>query len=226
MIETTTIEGPSISNRDLSRSIEGRGPEILKDIYLENINMVTWQRTLSNSIKEASAIILKTNPTLKLSQIVSPQETYSIVNEILGSSKVSSMLSKDIEELVDMFCYLFDLNRVGLRLTALDGAMCPKFHVDRIPCRLITTYHGIATEWLPHAKADRTKLGHGSQGKPDNQSGLFKTSKAIQKLNQGEVALLKGEGWRGNQGAGLIHRSPQLREEKSRLLLTLDFIDE
>ena len=122
------------------------------------------------------------------------------------------MLSKDIEELVEMFCYLFDLNRVGLRLTALDGAMCPKFHVDRIPCRLITTYHGIATEWLPHAKADRTKLGHGSQGKPDNQSGLFKTSKAIQKLNQGEVALLKGEGWRGNQGAGLIHRSPQLRE--------------
>ena len=226
MIKSSTIKEPLISNGDFSRCIEGRKPEVLKDIYLENINMVTWQRTLSSSMKEASEKILKTNPTLKLSKIVMPQETYSTVNDLLGSSEVSSMLSKDIAELVDMFCYLFDLNRVGLRLTALDGAMCPKFHVDRIPCRLITTYHGIATEWLPHDTADRTKLGHGSQGKPDNQSGLFKTSKAIQKLNQGEVALLKGEGWRGNQGAGLIHRSPQLREEKSRLLLTLDFIDE
>ena len=226
MIKSSTIKEPLISNGDFSRYIECRKPEVLKDIYLENINMVTWQRTLSSSMKEASETILKTNPTLKLSKIVMPQETYSTVNDLLGSSEVSSMLSKDIAELVDMFCYLFGLNRVGLRLTALDGAMCPKFHVDRIPCRLITTYHGIATEWLPHAKADRTKLGHGSQGKPDNQSGLFKTSKAIQKLNQGEVALLKGEGWSGNQGAGLIHRSPQLREEKSRLLLTLDFIDE
>ena len=40
------------------------------------------------------------------------------------------------------------------------------------------------------------------------------------------VALLKGESWGGNQGAGLIHRSPQILEEKKRLLLTLDFIDE
>ena len=226
MIKSSIIKEPLISNGDFSRCIEGRKPEVLKDIYLENINMVTWQRTLSSSMKEASEKILKTNPTLKLSKIVMPQETYSTVNDLLGSSEVSSMLSKDIAELVDMFCYLFGLNRVGLRLTALDGAMCPKFHVDRIPCRLITTYHGIATEWLPHDTADRTKLGHGSQGKPDNQSGLFKSSDAIQQLNQGEVALLKGESWRGNQGAGLIHRSPQLREEKSRLLLTLDFIDE
>ena len=226
MTQSSSVLEASTSNIYSPRSIDGTKPEVLKDIYLEDINIVTWQRTLSNSLSEASESILKANPTLKLSQIVSPQETYSIVNELLGSSKVSSMLSKDIEELVDMFCYLFDLNRVGLRLTALNGAMCPKFHVDRIPCRLITTYHGIATEWLPHDTANRTKLGHGSQGKPDNQSGLFKSSDAIQQLNQGEVALLKGESWRGNQGAGLIHRSPQLREEKSRLLLTLDFIDE
>ena len=87
------------------------------------------------------------------------------MNELLGYSKMSAILSNDIAELVDMFCLLFGLNQAGIRLTVLNSAMCPKFHVDRVPCRLITTYHGIATEWLPHGLANRTKLGHGSQGK-------------------------------------------------------------
>lgn len=132
-----------------------------------------------------------------------------------------------------MFCCLFDLGSAGLRLTALDRAMCPRFHVDKIPCRLVTTYQGIATEWLPHHHVDRSKLGAGSEGKSDEQSGLFQNLEDIQRLHQGEVALLKGEGWEGNEGAGLVHRSPAMpviadsvkmhAVSERRLLLTLDF---
>ena len=46
----------------------------------------------------------------------------------------------------------------------------------------------------------------------------------MQQLSQGDVALLKGEGWVGNEGKGLIHRSPQLSDQASRLILTIDFI--
>ena len=48
----------------------------------------------------------------------------------------------------------------------------------------------------------------------------------MQQLSQGDVALLKGEGWVGNEGKGLIHRSPQLSDQASRLILTIDFIDD
>ena len=44
----------------------------------------------------------------------------------------------------------------------------------------------------------------------------------IQQINAGEVALLKGEKWQGNEGAGLIHRSPALAPGERRLILTLD----
>ena len=47
----------------------------------------------------------------------------------------------------------------------------------------------------------------------------------IKCLNQGDVALLKGEAWKGNKGAGLIHRSPTLDSNSRRLLLTIDFMD-
>ncbi|WP_297291060.1 DUF1826 domain-containing protein [Oceanicoccus sp.] len=35
---------------------------------------------------------------------------------------------------------------------------------------------------------------------------------------------MKGELWEGNEGAGLVHRSPSLSAGERRLLLTLDAI--
>jgi hypothetical protein len=43
-------------------------------------------------------------------------------------------------------------------------------------------------------------------------------------MSAGDVALLKGEKWQGNQGAGLIHRSPALKTGERRLILTLDWL--
>ena len=172
----------------------------------------------------AAEHILETQPRLQKSLTVTPASAYEAINQTLGATDLITTLSEDITLLVDMFCHLFDLNRAGIRLTTLDRAMCPRFHVDRVPCRLITTYRGVATQWLHHHNVDRSKLGHGNQGKPDEESGLFKTSTDIQHLDQGDVALLKGELWQDNEGAGLVHRSPQLENNTRRLLLTLDFI--
>ncbi len=200
--------------------------DVLADIYQENTNIVVWKRSLTYKLLEASNSILSTTPDLEISLVVSPQDTVSNLQARLDSSKVMMILIEDIHKLVNMFCDLFDLKRVGLRLTSLKHAMCPRFHVDNVPCRLITTYQGIATEWLSHGNADRSKLGVGNKGKPDSQSGIYQDETNIQQLSQGDVALLKGEAWVGNEGKGLIHRSPQLYDQASRLILTIDFIDE
>ena len=148
-----------------------------------------------------------------------------ISSNLAGSLGIENYqaLSDNIAEVVDMFCYLFELKRAGIRLMALDKAMCPKFHVDRVPCRLICTYQGKGTEWLPHSSVDRSKLGRGACGLADDESGLYQDSKQINQLSKGDVALLKGENWFGNENAGLVHRSPTLLSGDSRLLLTLDF---
>ncbi len=205
---------------------EGRQPEILSDIYQEDTNIVIWQRRLTSRLTDAAEAILISNPVLQTSMFVSPQDADATVKKTLVSTPFAAILSEDIAHLVDMFCYLFDLKRVGLRLTTLDRAMCPRFHVDRIPCRLVTTYQGVATEWLPNYAADRSILGAGNKGKADDQSGIFGSAADIQHLSQGDVALLKGELWDGNEGGGLIHRSPQLSGEARRLLLTLDFAND
>lgn len=43
-------------------------------------------------------------------------------------------------------------------------------------------------------------------------------------MQPGHVALVKGERWLGNEGRGLIHRSPSLAPGQRRLLLTLDWL--
>jgi hypothetical protein len=206
------------------RFIEGDKPTVLSNIYQQDCNIVAWKRDLTPDIQAIVNDFLVSNRGFQVSMTLSPQDAVAPIHKALGGSELTAPLSEDIAELVGMFCCLFDLGKVGLRLTVLDKAMCPRFHVDKVPCRLVTTYQGSATEWLPHSVVNRSKLGHGSEGNPDEQSGLFSKLDDVQQLTLGDVALLKGESWEGNEGAGLVHRSPSLSAGEQRLLLTLDII--
>lgn len=204
-------------------SSESNHSEILTDIYQDEHNIVIWRRTLSPDLLGSIDEFLKSHGAFKVAKEVTPHRVFADMREKLQNVQCAYELSENIAELVDMFCGLFDLKQAGLKLTVLDRAMCPRFHVDRVYCRLVTTYQGVATEWLPHNVVDRTKLGTGNNGLPDELSSLYQNSDDIQQLNNGDVALLKGELWKGNEHAGLVHRSPAPKPNERRLLLTLDF---
>jgi len=209
-----------ISPKSLS---QGEDPIIFGDIYREEINIVVWKRDLSMELQKTVTEFLLDKPNFQTSLSVTPGNVSSSLHKVMGATE-RPMLVDDIAQIVDIFCYLHETSGVGLRLSSLDRAMCPKFHVDRIPCRLVTTYQGVATEWLAHGAVDRTKLGMGSGGLPDNESGLYQHPSDIQQLHCGDVALLKGETWFNNENAGLVHRSPTVARGQKRLLLTLDFL--
>lgn len=202
----------------------GTEPAVLGDIYHEEINLAVWQRDHSSEFKEGVQSFLLEHPTFKAQMTVTPETIASSLKRVFERTNGTAELEEDISELVDMYCYLFELKQAGLRLSVLDRAMCPRFHIDRVPCRLVTTYVGSATEWIAHEHVDRSKLGAGNKGKPDNETGIYREEKHISQLSEGDVALLKGETWENNEGAGLVHRSPAVIEGELRLLLTLDFI--
>ena len=62
-------------------------------------------------------------------------------------------------------------------------------------------------------------------GLTDDKSGLYQSEQDINQIAAGDVAMLKGELWQGNENAGLVHRSPQVQTGETRLLLTLDFMN-
>ena len=212
----------------LNRSCHiGNTSSALSEIYQEQVNISIWQRKLNSKIALAANNIIQNYPHLEISEVIKSTDVNEMLDSKIELNEDVLGLSKDISELVYIFCDLFDLKQAVFKLKILDYAMCPRFHVDRVPCRLITTYHGTATEWLPHHLADRSKLGEVSHGKLDEDTGIFKKYDDIEQLSAGHVGLLKGESWKGNEGAGLIHRSPKVeKNEQKRLMLTLDFADD
>ncbi|MEM9622151.1 MAG: DUF1826 domain-containing protein [Pseudomonadota bacterium] len=199
----------------------GETPSVLADIYHPENHLTVWQRALDLPYRDSASRLLELKPNVEVTLTMTPDNTAQRLIEALGVPHVEP-LCQDMAEVVDMFCCLFNLRSAGLRLAALSRAMCPRFHVDRVPCRLVTTYSGAATEWLPHDEVDRSKLGRAGDGLTDLQAGLYTHEQDVSQLQAGDVALLKGELWEGNLGAGLVHRSPGVPEGTARLVLTLD----
>ena len=224
-MNTALVEefAPYINNMTPTRFCSlAEHPTVLADIYESDINIAIWKRSFSQELTDSISQFVVANPNFSKSLSLTPENAYmKLENSTEGSA--SRELLENMAQLVDMFCCLFDLEDVGLRLAVLSDAMCPKFHFDRVPCRLVTTYHGVATQWLPNDAVDRSKLGQGSNGLPDSASGLYTQESDIQQLVTGDVALFKGDQWIGNENAGLVHRSPESSSLNPRLIVTLDF---
>ncbi len=213
------VEGP----KDREPAV-GDSPGVLADVFREEVNIAVWQRTLGGPLEDAARQLAGAGRQIESTLTVQP-DTVEAELKAATRNLAPDELIDDVASLVTMFCELLGIRRTGLRLATLRQAMCPRFHVDRVPARLITTYCGVGTEWLPHDAVDRTKLGTGNNGQPDLACGLFRREDDIQRLNVGDVALLKGELWPQNEGAGLVHRSPSVPPRKNRLLLSLDVSD-
>ncbi|MFT7403808.1 DUF1826 domain-containing protein [Zhongshania sp.] len=221
---TAALVMPPLANtQDTDSAAFGNTADTLAAIYQSEVTLAVWQR------KNTPDLIAECQNLLHKKGFMGIRHTYpnskiATLKKHIPELTDYPLLSADIQLLAEMFSCLFDINGVGIRLTALDNAMCPKFHVDRVPCRLITTYVGVGTDWIPHHTVDRSKLGAGSKGLSDAESGLYSGPHTIQVITTGDIALLKGEAWEGNEGAGLVHRSPPIANGQKRLLLTLDFL--
>ncbi|MEM9172860.1 MAG: DUF1826 domain-containing protein, partial [Pseudomonadota bacterium] len=191
----------------------GTKADVLAEIFEDNTHIAIWRRHLNTRLTETAARIAHTGTLFVPSMTVAPATALRHVSDALDADE-SCEFARDVASLVEMFCFLLGVERAFVRLTALSKAMCPKFHVDQVTCRLITTYQGAGTEWLAHQHVDRSKLGTGSRGRCDAESGLYPDAGLIQQINAGDVALFKGESWIGNAGFGAVHRSPAVTEDE------------
>lgn len=221
MSTATSLPTPS-----MPRAIEDRDPMVLTDIYREEVNLVRWRAPeLDASIPTYLRHLVANGPPPGITAVLPSVGCADRLHEFFPEHPARPALVDWLAQCVDLFACLFEQQRVGIRLRWLDKAMCPRFHVDNIPVRLVHTLTGPGTEWLTEDNLDRGRLGRGNGGLPDEHSGVMFEPRAIQRLDAGDVALLKGSGWVGNEHAGLVHRSPGVASSAGRWVLTLDLAD-
>lgn len=200
-------------------------PAVFTELYNGSTNLCVWQRELPPEITHYSDYLLNHHHfaiEIRLSGTLTELERE--LTKALPANCARQAFIDNIIILGDMLTCLLGAKAVGMRLCVAGSATCPRFHVDKLGCRLITTYRGPATQWLDNNDIDRNKLGPGAEGKPDSESGLYSRPDSIYQLSAGDVALLKGELWPGNEGKGIVHRSPPLEESQRRLFVTMDAV--
>ena len=204
-------------------------PAVLADIYQEELNLSVWRAGLSAQARlDAQALSQLPSSSLQLAFSGSADDlVQQLAQQLLQNLpflQAGSGLLQRSQQCIRMFADLFEPKTIGLRLELLDRAMCPRFHIDRLAVRMITTFCGPATQWLRNEDVDRTWLGPAGAGQSDETNGVIRPKARIQQLQAGDVALMKGEGWEGNEGRGLVHRSPHVPGAEKRLVLTLDWL--
>ena len=223
---TPSHENVLASNEVATRqSSASSNPTVLADVYNNECNIAIWQRPLDPEFATQLESYVQNGGKLTAARQLNVDNAVSYIKTLADDQPFAPQLHAYIAELVDMFAYLFEANTVGFRLSTLDRAMCPRFHVDRVPCRLVTTFLGPGSQWIEHAAVDRSKLGHRSNSSNDVEWGLIRSIHDINALQTGDVALLKGELWQGNENAGIVHRSPPVPANQPRIVMTLDLVD-
>lgn len=210
---------PVIPLRPVIRQTSGETPLALSGILEDGVNLALWQRQLPLHIAEFGALLVALDEPLAEALVIELSDDDTAPN-LQGLASGCRDLEgydgfiADVSWLVSAFACLLGARRIGVRLRLLDKAMCPRFHVDHVPVRLITTYAGVGSQWLREGVMDRRRLSQ-----PDAEP-----TERIEHIHCGEVALLKGTKWHGNEHHGLIHRSPALKANERRLILTLDWL--
>ena len=212
---------PSLKRATQVRQVQGDTPGVFTQILDDGTNLALWQRQLPAHISDFAAMVLAMDQPLAESRVLDlPEEDTQPALHGLAASFSDLQgyegFIADVSWLVSAFACLLGAQRVGLRLRTLDKAMCPRFHVDHVPVRLLTTYAGVGSQWLKEQAMDRRHLAQPEAEPVD--------PRVIQQFGCGDVGLLKGEKWHGNEGFGLIHRSPEPAPGERRLILTLDWL--
>ena len=194
-------------------STASNDPRILLSVHRPEVHLAIWHRRLPFTLCGYELRPLMAAAPFTAIANAPPAAVSDRLAEALPAPAPTDLLL-DIADLALAFTML-DGHRgaVRVRLEALTHNGCSRWHADAIGLRLLCTYRGPGTEFLPlegGAAAARAL----PIGAPHHAMGRIAT---------GAVAIMKGERHPGAAGQGCIHRSPAAGPgQRARLLLCID----
>jgi hypothetical protein len=184
-----------------------------------SVRLVIWRRTPTPALAAALAA-METEALPEACLRVAPAAASATLRRLFAASAGRAPLqplADDVAELAAHFAAALGIARVQIRLERLANDACSLFHVDNVPARLITTYLGPTTEYLPEFATDRAGLG---QGRNDF---VCRDVRAVRRLPPGAVGLFKGSRNAAGPAGAAVHRSPPIEAAGVvRYLLVID----
>lgn len=195
------------SNKILENTLIVKDEEQFNDIHLAEYAVALWPRETLNLSSELASLGKK-QFECRLSG--TREELLNKLQEEIALKDQAPRLFEDLKFLLAVFQKITGVSNFRLFLATVDHNMCSKFHTDNNVLRLLCTYNGPGTLWIPQRKVNKEL--------DDEKLAQIAISAAA-----GEVLILKGAKYPGVGQNAVLHRSPGVEETSSRrLLLRID----
>lgn len=213
-------ETPPASPKRPSSVACGDTPKTLAKISRNHIALAIWSRTLPEPLPHfLDSLSQSSLPNERL--LVNVDEARAAVIDYLTETLPPgrgerTLFTDDVCALIALFRRTTASQRVLIRLESVRDDSCRKFHADSVSVRLLTTYRGPGTQWLPSHGRPRSDLGRGQH------QGIQWDTTDIRQLPRFAVGMFKGLRYPAG-GPVAIHRSPPIDGTgTTRLLLAID----
>ena len=131
------------------------------------------------------------------------------ISEDIKNETLYTEWLNDMAEVCRIFCILEKIDTVSFHLGTQRS--CRRYHIDNVPRRMLVTYAGKGTEWIPDEAADRKAF---KSGEPNEK--IIKDKSALQFINPWDVAVFRGG------PNGVLHRTPDAALNSPSILMKLD----
>ena len=131
------------------------------------------------------------------------------ISEDIRNETLYTEWLNDMAEVCRIFCILEKIDTVSFHLGTQRS--CRRYHIDNVPRRMLVTYAGKGTEWIPDEAADRKAF---KSGEPNEK--IIKDKSALQFINPWDVAVFRGG------PNGVLHRTPDAALNGPSILMKLD----
>lgn len=203
------ITRPRFANASL-----GNAPSALDQIHDRDISIAIYQRSIAHL--EAELLPFRSQQ-VEFRSSGEPDALVDALGAYLESQSLECLhLLADIRTQARYFSTLSGALDLKLFFSTIQSSMCRRFHTDINDLRLLCTYIGQGTLWLPEEAVNR----HAYHNKGKNQD-IVQDHALIQQAQTGEVLIMKGALY--PEGEALLHRSPTLNAaDEQRLMLRID----
>lgn len=190
----------------------GRKPEVLSEILKEEKNITVYEREIPHLEKDIQSLLgrefeLRCSGTLK-----------EIEFALRAGLKNELALCEDAINLLKRFKEISEAGSFRILLEKVETNMCRKFHTDINDLRMLCTYSGQGTMWLPEGAVNRSVL----KSMEGNES-IVSNNTLVQQVSSGDVVILKGAIYPQKNTKAIVHRSPPIEElGEKRVLFRID----
>ncbi|TGK47117.1 DUF1826 domain-containing protein [Leptospira bouyouniensis] len=176
--------------------------EVFNEIQRKGVNVSIWKRRPSkNIIKYLDSIINNKNFSFE----IDAEDVDRVEHFLPIHNNISNLeFANEIKKLSSIFANITYKKHHTIQITTVNKMQCPLFHVDFLSYRMMCTYKGPGTLWIPNSSVDRSHLGCG------RNNHVIQDFRLIRETENFDVILMKGDLHPDDPNNGCIHKSPEV----------------